>query len=185
MFAKGLPRNLGDPHVSTSVSEGRGLRHRRQYRRGAGNSDSPLPRVRSSPWYRSSERKRERSGMGGGSRSTPIVPLKPANRRPREPVEERGVPGYGAAERKHAETLCSPCVSTKRLRIAIRAALCSESVTRGAGCGNPARPDLQGGRGEQSLRSTRPHASNSNAATAAPLLLRHVGPGRAAQRGCR
>jgi len=56
----------------------------------------------------------------------------------------------------------------------------SEPIIRGAGCGNPARPDLQGGRGEQSPRSTRPGRHSvrrtSSAATAAPLRLRHAGP---------
>jgi hypothetical protein len=46
--------------------------------------------------------------MGSGRRSALIVPMKPENCRPREPVEGRGVPGYGVAGRKHAGTRKRP-----------------------------------------------------------------------------
>ncbi len=59
----------------------------------------------------------------------------------------------------------------------------SEPVIRGAGCGNPARPDLQGGRGEQSPRSTRPLRC-LRGFVAAASVPREAGPRcpRAAQR---
>ena len=41
------------------------------------------------------------------SRSSPVVPRKLANCRPREPVKESGVPDYGTVEGKHSETSCS------------------------------------------------------------------------------
>ena len=185
MFAKGLPRNLGDPAVSTSVRRRQMIEAPAQYRRGAGNSNSPLPNDEQQSVVPPGERKESEAGRTAGSRSTLIVPVKLANCRPREPAEGSGVPNHGIVERKHSETSCSSSsVQTQRRRIADQGCQCSKSRDRGAGCGNPARPDLQGGPG-RAIASVYPTKSagvacNFSPATAAPLRLRHAGPGRTA-----
>lgn len=98
-----------NPQVSTSVSEGRGLRHRRQYRRGAGkwrlSAASRIAAVRGNA--RASDR--ERSGMGSG-RGTSIT----AGRQPASSMSGRmcvaarlwprpaGAAGCGSASRRVA-----------------------------------------------------------------------------------
>ena len=100
MFAKGLPRNLGDPDVSTSAVEGRGLRHRRSSEEEPATATPRCLAKRSSPWYRG-VRKRNEAGWAAGSRSAPKVPTKPEKRSPRDPVEGREAPGHGTAEGQH------------------------------------------------------------------------------------
>ncbi len=63
MFAKGLPRNLGDPDVSTSVVEGRGLRHRRSSEEEPVTATPRCLATQQSVEPRSEETKRR--GMGG------------------------------------------------------------------------------------------------------------------------
>jgi hypothetical protein len=145
------------PHVSPSVSRRQRIEAPALYRRGAGNSNSPLPRDEQQSVVPPKRTKGSGAGRRAGSRSALIVPVKLANRRPREPVEGRGAPDHGIVEGKHSETSCSSSsVSTERRRIADQGCGMQQTVIRGAGCGNPARPDLQGGRGKQSPRSTRP-----------------------------
>ena len=69
----------------------------------------------------------------------------------RDPVEGRASRVTEPLEGKMAGTPSPDTVSTKLQRIATVGALClstrSEPVTRGAGCGSSARPDLWGGVG--------------------------------------
>ena len=105
MFAKGLPRNLGDPIVSTSVSRRQRIEAPASAPdEGPVNGNSPLPRDEQQSVVPAGERKASGQGWTVGSRSALIVPRKLANCRSREPVEGSGVPGYGTVEGKHGET---------------------------------------------------------------------------------
>ena len=105
---EGLPGNLGDPVVSTSVSR----RQRIEAPASSSdeepvNSNSPLPHDEQQSVVPPERTKGSGAGGTVGSRSTPIVPMKLANCRPREPVKGSGVPDYGAVEENHSETSCS------------------------------------------------------------------------------
>jgi len=75
-----------------------------------------------------------------------MVSKKPEKRTPRDPVEESEAPGHGTAEGKHEQDL-EPGLSVNETspdsRTGVRDER-SEPVSRGAGCGSPARPDLRG-----------------------------------------
>ena len=107
------------PHVSTSVSRRQRIEAPAHFRRGAGNSNSPLPRDEQQSVVPPERTKGIEEGRMVGSRSALVVPVKLANCRPREPVEESGAPNHGIVERKYSETSCSSSsVSTERRRIA-------------------------------------------------------------------
>src|SRR6266498_2925309 len=107
MFVKGLPRNLGDPAVSTSVSRRQRIEAPVQFRGGAGQQLLPAASRRAVVRGTARRTKESEAGRTMGSRSTPIVPTKLANCRPREPVKGSGVPDYGTIEGKHSDTSCS------------------------------------------------------------------------------
>ena len=102
MFAKGLPRNLGDPVVSTS-----GSRRQRMEAPACStdeepaNSNSPLPRDEQKSVVPPERTKESGTGRTMGSRSALTVPRKPEKRTPRDPVEGSEAPGHGTVEGKH------------------------------------------------------------------------------------
>ena len=117
MHALGFPRNLGGPLVSTR-------------------------------WY-CREKATERGGMGERESEYLILPVKQGNSPQGTLWREGGTEFTGLLGGKMAGT-SSPITVSTGLRQIVRwvhdgdITLCSESVTRGAGCGSSARPDLPG-----------------------------------------
>src|SRR4051812_1937535 len=89
---------LSSPRVRV---EARGSRHRRSTDEEPVNSNSPLAWRQAA--VRGTARRTKESGAGrtAGSRSPLIVPRKPENRIPRNPVEGSEGPGHGTVEGKH------------------------------------------------------------------------------------
>ncbi len=81
------------------------------------------------------------AGKGGRESEHLIVPLKWGNHALWDPVEGRGCRIMELQEGKMSETLSSVNVSTKLLKVAELGR--SESMMRGAGCVNRARPVME------------------------------------------
>jgi len=126
MFAKGLPGNLGDPAVSTSVS-------RRQRIEAPAcstdeepvNSNSPLPRDEQKSVVPPERTKESGTGRTMGSRSALTVPRKPENRIPRDPVEGSEASGHGTAEGKRARDIELAMHVNDTWQITLGSAACS------------------------------------------------------------
>jgi hypothetical protein len=155
MFAKGLPGNPGDPAVSTRASRRQRIEAPAQFRRGAGNSNSPLPGDEQQCVVPPGRTKGSGAGRMAGSRSALVIPVKLANCRPREPVEGSAESRNRWKETQRDIVLEMFCVNATSTNSGSGLPMQQTRDSR-AGCGNPARPELQGGRGEQSPRSTRP-----------------------------
>jgi hypothetical protein len=110
---RGVPRNLGDPSVSTDISgSGTGI----PTPRAPGRASRPVGANRTQGWYRQ-VKATKRGEMGGRESERPIVPLSQGNR-PEGPWGGKGTTSHAPWEGNTAGPSRPTTVSTKRRRIA-------------------------------------------------------------------